>query len=189
MNVPATVVLVHFSVALVTLATANGANNDVPAELVVRGSKIATVHAKGVQIYVCVVKDGKRVWDLKAPEATFIGTDSVGKALRGKHYEGPTWECTTDGSMVKGKIIRKHDSAGAIPLLLLEASSHERVGTLSTVKFIQRLKTTGGTAPDIADARVDDEVRVPYTADYVFYGSDATTQPASRPSRNTNRRP
>jgi hypothetical protein len=165
---------------LVLLAPAtNGAENDVPTELVVTGSKVATVHAEGLQIYVCKMKDGKLVWDLKAPEATFTGTDSAGKAIAGKHYAGPTWECTSDGSIVKGKMIRKHDSAGAIPLLLLEATAHEKAGVFSSVKFIQRLKTMGGVAPDVGDAKVGDLVRVPYTADYVFYGSDATTQTPS----------
>jgi hypothetical protein len=36
----------------------------------------------------------------------------------------------------------------------------------------------GGVTPDIGDAKVGDQVKVPYTADYVFYDSDATTQSA-----------
>jgi hypothetical protein len=156
------------------------ADADIPAELRVSGSRVATVHAKGVQIYVCKMKDGQRVWEFKAPEATFAGTDSAGRHIEGKHYKGetgPVWE-SNDGSSVMGKMIRKHDREGAIPLLLIQATSNKGTGVFSTVRFVQRLNTSGGVAPAVGDAKIGDEVRVDYTADYVFYGGDATTQPA-----------
>jgi hypothetical protein len=132
----------------------------VPPELAVKGPQVAKVHATGVQIYTW---DSE--WKLKAPEATFTGD------ITGKHYAGPTWE-SADGSKVKGHKLREHPVDGAIPWLLLDCTAREGTGKLSQVTYIQRLNTTGGKAPSAA-GKSGDEMRVPYTADYVFYGTGA----------------
>ena len=55
--------------------------------------------------------------------------------------------------------------------LLLEAKSAEGPGIFARVTYIQRVNTTGGTAPTEGcdAAHAGQEVRVPYTADYFFY--------------------
>ncbi|MDB5171984.1 MAG: hypothetical protein JWN51_757 [Phycisphaerales bacterium] len=148
----------------------------VPANLRVDGPEILAVHAQGAQIYTCQPDAaGKLAWKLKAPDATFTG----GAGVKGKHYAGPTWECTTDGSKVVARKVADHPSPApdSVPWLLLEATTHSGSGILSQVIFIQRINTIGGKAPPVADAKPGDETRVPYTADYVFYGPGATTQP------------
>ncbi|MDB5357538.1 MAG: hypothetical protein JWN24_3991 [Phycisphaerales bacterium] len=150
---------------------------DVPAEIRVNGPTVLIVHAQGVQIYVCQpAPAGKLAWKLKAPDAAFTSDSGV----KGKHYAGPTWECTTDGSKVTGRKAADHAAPveDAVPWLLLEATSHDGNGALSQVTFIQRVNTIGGMAPPISDAKPGDEVRVPYSADYVFYGAGATTRSA-----------
>lgn len=147
----------------------------IPSELQVNGSLMLTVHAQGVQIYVLANgPDGKPAWKLKAPDATFSGP-----GIEGKHYAGPTWESATDGSKVVGRKLAEHASpdASAVGWLLLAAKGHEGSGALSKVTFIQRINTSGGTAPTVDGAKVGDEVKVPYRADYVFYGPGATTRP------------
>lgn len=147
----------------------------VPSDLQVHGSPLLAVHASGVQIYLFVQNaDGTSAWKLKAPDATFNGN-----GMQGKHYAGPTWECTTDGSKVVGRKIAECPSPdpNAVAWLLLEAKSHEGNGIFSRVTFVQRIRTSGGNAPPTTNAKVDDEVRVPYSADYVFFGPGATTQP------------
>ena len=138
----------------------------VPKELDVQGLRVATVHATGFQIYTW-----DSAWKLKAPDATFTGD------IPGKHYAGPTgpiWECTRDGSKVIGHRMRDHASpANAIPWLLLDAKGHDGKGILADVTYIQRLNTTGGTAPAAAGTKAGEEARVPYTADYVFFGPGA----------------
>ena len=54
-----------------------------------------------------------------------------------------------DGSVVVGEVVAKADKpeSGAIPWLLLRATSHEGSGRLSTVAFIRRANTKGGAAP------------------------------------------
>ena len=136
----------------------------VPADLEVNGPRVAKVHAAGYQVYTW-----DSAWKLKAPDATFTGD------ITGTHYKGPTWECAADGSKVMGHKLREHAAPGdAVPWLLLDASGHEGKGVLSDVTYIQRLHTTGGKAPAAAGAKTGDEVRVPYTADYVFFGPGAT---------------
>jgi FtsP/CotA-like multicopper oxidase with cupredoxin domain len=131
--------------------------------------------ARGTQIYVCqAVKNEPDTyqWTLKAPEAKLFNAQG---AQKGKHYLGPTWEWQ-DGSKVQGKVKSKVDApdAQSIPWLLLEAqnSTPKASGVLSSVKWIQRLNTVGGKAPQTGCDRFrqNREVRVSYTADYYFYG-------------------
>ena len=130
------------------------------------------VHATGVQIYEC--KPGKddptRLdWALRAPEAELI--DVAGKSA-GKHYAGPTWEAN-DGSKVVGEVVARDNGPdpGAIPWLLLRATSTTGQGAFSQVKSIQRLHTVGGKAP-AGGCGADQNgqvLRIPYSADYLFY--------------------
>jgi hypothetical protein len=136
---------------------------------------LGIVHASGFQVYTCAADaTGKLAWTLKAPDATFENASG----LKGTHSVGPTWQAD-DGSKVVGRKLREHASsvADAVPWLLLEAKSHGGNGRLSGVAFIQRIHTVGGKAPAVGDAKVGDETRVAYSADYVFYGAGATVKP------------
>jgi hypothetical protein len=127
------------------------------------------VHAKGDQVYTCKGDAGQFAWALKAPDAQLFDKD--GKPF-GKHFAGPSWEAS-DGSRVTGKAVANAPSpdADAIPWLLVNIVSHEGSGVLSSATTIQRLNTKGGKAPasgcDAANA--GKELRVQYSADYLFY--------------------
>jgi hypothetical protein len=127
------------------------------------------VHAKGDQMYTCKGDAGQFAWTLKAPEAQLFDKD--GK-LFGKHFAGPSWE-SSDGSRVTGKAVANVPSpdGDSIPWLLVNIVSHEGKGVLSNATTIQRLNTKGGKAPASGcDAsHMGQEVRVPYSADYLFY--------------------
>jgi hypothetical protein len=127
------------------------------------------VHAKGDQIYTCTGEGGTFTWTLKAPEAQLFDKD--GKEF-GKHFAGPSWEAK-DGSRVTGKAVANAPSpdADAIPWLLVNIVSHEGSGVLARATTIQRLNTKGGKAPTAGcDAgHAGQEVRVAYSADYLFY--------------------
>lgn len=134
---------------------------------------IASVHAKGVQIYECrAPKDaqGKFEWAFAGPEAELA--DAQGKRV-GKHYAGPHWEAL-DGSKVVGTVLRKADApdANAIPWLLLGAKSVGPDGTFSGISSIQRVNTAGGKAPaeGCSAANAGETARVAYTTDYLLYG-------------------
>lgn len=130
---------------------------------------LVKVHAKGDQVYACRNDGAQFSWTLKAPDAQLFDKD--GKPF-GKHFAGPSWEAN-DGSRVVGKAVANAPSpnADSIPWLLVKVASHEGTGALSTATSIQRLNTKGGKAPASGcdAAHADQEIRVPYSADYVFY--------------------
>lgn len=127
------------------------------------------VHAKGDQVYACKGDAPQFAWTLKAPDAQLFDKD--GKAF-GKHFAGPSWEAQ-DGSRVTGKAVANAPSPDpdSIPWLLVNIVGHEGSGVLSRATTIQRLNTKGGKAPATGcDAsHAGQEVRVPYSADYLFY--------------------
>ena len=133
---------------------------------------LSQAHATGVQIYGCKADGAQFAWTLKGVDAQL--TDKDGKPF-GKHYSGPTWEAK-DGSRITGKAAANYPSPDkdAIPWLLISVASHSGgEGALTKVTSIQRLNTRGGKEPagGCDKAHVDQEVRVPYTADYVFFAA------------------
>jgi hypothetical protein len=140
-----------------------------PAGWMEPGKELVRYHAKGVQIYVATAgADGTLAWKFKAPEAEL--TDDAGKSA-GKHFAGPTWEAA-DGSKVVGQkpSARPSPNPQSVPELQLSAKSHDGAGVFATVAMIERLNTRGGVAPAMeATVKAGDEIRIPYTADYVFF--------------------
>ena len=127
------------------------------------------VRGTGNQIYTCTMEGAQFRWSLKAPEAKLF--DKGGKSF-GRHFAGPSWEAN-DGSLVVGKAAANAPApdGDSIPWLLVKIVSHRGDGVLSPVTTIQRLNTSGGKAPAAGcDAtHAGQEVRVPYSADYLFY--------------------
>jgi hypothetical protein len=127
------------------------------------------VHANGDQVYTCKGESAQFTWTLKAPDAQLFDKD--GKPF-GKHFAGPSWEAN-DGSRVTGKAVANAPSPDpeSIPWLLVNIVSHDGNGVLSNATTIQRLNTKGGKAPASGcDAsHAGQEVRVSYSADYLFY--------------------
>jgi hypothetical protein len=124
---------------------------------------------KGVQIYTCKASAGRYAWSLKGPEASL--QDAKGNTI-GKHFAGPSWQAS-DGSTVVGQPLNLSPSpdAGAIPWLVLQAKSHTGNGLMAGVQYIVRTRTEGGVAPATGcdAAHVGHEVRVPYSALYLFF--------------------
>ena len=127
------------------------------------------LHAKGDQVYICKEGVTQFAWTLKAPDAQLF--DKNDKPF-GKHFAGPSWEAK-DGSRVTGKAVANAPSpdADSIPWLLVTVATHDGAGVLSRATTIQRLNTKGGKAPASGcdSTHSGQEVRVPYTADYLFY--------------------
>jgi hypothetical protein len=143
----------------------------VPAQIQAPANEklLLQVHAKGDQVYTCKEGVTQFAWTLKAPDAQLFDKD--GKPF-GKHFAGPSWEAS-DGSRVVGKAVANAPSpdADSIPWLLVNIVSHEGSGALSPATSIQRINTKGGKAPATGcdTAHAGQELRVPYSADYVFY--------------------
>lgn len=138
-----------------------------------------SIAARGVQIYECraaaATAGGTRhEWAFVAPEAELFDAD--GHAI-GRHGAGPHWTFE-DGTRVTGRVTGRAEApqAGAIPWLLLESRTTPPNGPLNAMndlRSIQRVNTAGGKAPAEAcqPAEAGSRVRVPYTADYLFYGA------------------
>jgi hypothetical protein len=137
-------------------------------------SLVLTAAAKGVQIYEC--RAGKEAgapdeWALVAPEAELF--DARGNRI-GQHGAGPHWQAL-DGSRTVGTAKARADAPNpdAIPWVLLAARPDGPNGSFSTITSVQRINTVGGKAPATACSRSSygATVRVPYSADYLFYSA------------------
>src|SRR5579863_4481994 len=99
-------------------------------------------------------------------------------------FGSPTWQSSFDSSAVWGNKLASINAgtdpscptSGAIPCLLLQAIGSQTGPTggksMTVTTYIQRLNTTGGSAPSTGCALSTDvgsQVLVPYTADYYFY--------------------
>ena len=99
-------------------------------------------------------------------------------------FGSPTWQSSFDSSVVWAKALKSIPAgsdascshAGAIPCLLLQSIGSQQGpsgGSLMTkTAYIQRLNTTGGTAPVDGCSSATDAGKqklVPYTADYYFF--------------------
>ncbi len=126
---------------------------------------VLSVHAEGAQVYECKAgSDGKLAWAFREPIATLL---LDGKTI-GRHYAGPSWE-HIDGSAVVGKAVGNAPgaTAGDIPWLKLEVSSHRGSGVLTSVTTVQRINTHGGKL-DGACETAGSFKSAPYSAEYVF---------------------
>lgn len=104
-------------------------------------------------------------------------------------FGSATWQSSFDSSKVWAQVLHSNSilagsdpscpNTGAIPCLLLQSiGSADGPGggtMLSKTTFVQRLNTSGGSAPaDGCSTAVDvgSQVLVPYTADYYFFHQD-----------------
>jgi hypothetical protein len=109
---------------------------------------------------------------LKQPDAALY--DSAFTQI-GTHGLGPNWTSTVDGSIVVGaKVNQAAGMTGAVPWLLLMATSNTGTGVFSNITYVQRLNTAGGPAPASCDATNTTDLRVPYSADYYFFTGGTT---------------
>ena len=150
------------------VATACTIAPTIPDNLVPANAQLAmVVPAKGVQIYECRKKANADAleWAFVAPDADLY--DIRGHRI-GTHGAGPFWQAA-DGSRVVAKVSSRADSPqGAIPWLLLSASSNGPEGSFSKVTHIQRVNTYGGNAP-AKPCTAGEQARVHYAADYRFF--------------------
>jgi uncharacterized protein (TIGR03118 family) len=132
---------------------------------------VAHLFAVGVQIYRW---DGI-AWGFVAPSA-LLYADPNHHAQVVTHFgtpTGPAWETKSGSRVVAQRVDSCTPDATAIPWLLLRAISRTGPGLFSDISYVQRVNTVGGLAPATPGAAVGEESQVPYTADYVFYRSNA----------------
>ena len=166
----------------------------VPQELNVPAGNVLFLKAfaTGTQNYVCVTTPAGVGWKFIGPQATLfhefkgavqqqLTTHFLSADLADTPVARPTWQHSFDSSRVWGRVVASATDpafvkAGAIPWLLLQAAGTD-VGpaggdVLALTTFIQRINTSGGTAPATGctqASHVGTLALVPYTTDYYFY--------------------
>lgn len=159
-------------------------------------------HAIGTQNYVCVPSGSGFAWSLFTPQATLFGTN--GQQLT-THFFSPNpdpednltvraaWQNSHDSSTVWARVTDSSSDAnfvapGAIPWLTAQTAGVQEgplgSGQMTTITFIQRLNTVGGSAPATGCGLATDVGKrafVPYEADYFFF--EDPTQRGQRDGR------
>jgi Protein of unknown function (DUF3455) len=121
-----------------------------------------------VQTYSCEFDAQHHLgWVFRSPQATLF--DARGHAAAW-HVAGPSWGAQ-DGSRIEGRVLaqRPSETLASIPQLLLETHSTSGIGTLSVVRYVQRVHTVGGLMPTAPCSTEHEIGSSPYLADYVFY--------------------
>lgn len=160
--------------ATITLRAEPGNDNrapEVPATLQVPAGNKPSFHAYavGVQLYLWTINPTNAAlgsWVFKAPEAVLFDANAN---IVGIHYAGPTWESNSGSKVVGARVAGVTRDAGAIPWLLLRATTADGPGIFARTTYIQRVNTVGGLAPATPGTVAGQEARVPYTAEYFFY--------------------
>ena len=156
--------------------------------------------AAGTQGYICLPTTTGVSWTVNSsrPEATLFGQDVqiithfLSPDTNPNEFApsplpvgSPTWQSSLDSSAVWAKALTPSvaagsdascPNAGAIPCLLLQAIGSKEGPTggklMAQITFIQRLNTSGGSAPAAGCSAAGDVGKltlVPYTADYYFF--------------------
>lgn len=131
------------------------------------GNRLAfRTYAIGVQVYSW----NGTSWTFVEPVATLFA-DARYNGEVGTHYVGPTWESNSGSKVVAARVPGKGctPDTSAIPWLILKKVSSDGPGIFGAVTFIQRVNTTGGTAPTTPGSVVGERKEIPYTAEYYFY--------------------
>ena len=141
------------------------------------GPTVATIKVAGNQTYTW--SQSAHAWQGARPTATFTGTTAANKSIAGDLLPGPAW-LADDGSLVFATKLRDVPApdAHSLPWQLLQATNHLGLGVFSTTTYIQRTQTRGGMPPDSPGTVDNQQVQVPYSATFIFYGPDTAIQPA-----------
>ncbi len=131
-------------------------------------TEIARYRASGVQVYRCT----GQAWVFVEPVASLTSHRGHNKVTQAIHFRGPSWQSVKDGSLVEAKALANSPVEGAIPELLLEATTTRGDGVFGQVTYVQRLNTKGGLAP--AGSCTDGNVEsVKDQADYRFFAKSS----------------
>lgn len=124
----------------------------------------ARYYGIGTQNYMW---DGSE-WYFIGPTADLYASPK-GDGKVGIHYSGPTWVSTSGSGVVGRQVDQCTPDPQSIPWLLMTAVSSRGPGIFDGTTHIQRLNTVGGLTPTVPGTSYGDIVRVPYSAEYVFY--------------------
>jgi hypothetical protein len=130
-------------------------------------AEVLRLHSKGVQIFRCENLQTGLHWSFRQPEAELIATDGTPVGRHGAKF---SFEYA-DGSKLVSEVVDHVPSPNddTLPWLLLSSHSYGK-GVLAGVTYVQRIETVGGMPPSSCQqAQLNQVLRVPFQADFVFY--------------------
>lgn len=133
-------------------------------QLAAPARSVLVLHAYGVGVQI--YRWNGTSWGFVAPSATLYA-DANNQGVVATHFGGPTWQSNSGGTVVGNVANRCPVDPASIPWVSLTGVA-DGPGIFEKVTFIQRLNTVGGNAPSTPGS-LDEIVKVPYTADYLFY--------------------
>lgn len=133
-------------------------------QLAAPAGSVLVLHAYGVGVQI--YRWNGTSWGFVAPSATLYA-DANNRGVVATHFGGPTWQSNSGGTVVGTVANRCPVDPASIPWVSLTGVA-DGPGIFEKVTFIQRLNTVGGNAPSTPGA-LNEVVKVPYTADYLFY--------------------
>lgn len=133
-------------------------------QLAAPAGSVLVLHAYGVGVQI--YRWNGTSWGFVAPSATLYA-DAGNQGIVATHFGGPTWQSNSGGTVVGTVVNRCPVDPASIPWVSLTGVA-DGPGIFEKVTFIQRLNTVGGNAPSTPGS-LDEVVKVPYTADYLFY--------------------
>ena len=133
-------------------------------QLAAPAGSVLVLHAYGVGVQI--YRWNGTSWGFVAPSATLYA-DANNQGVVATHFGGPTWQSNSGGTVVGTVANRCPVDPASIPWVSLTGVA-DGPGIFEKVTFIQRLNTVGGNAPSTPGS-LDEVVKVPYTADYLFY--------------------
>ena len=161
-----------FFVLLATIAAAAPIDTDLPADfsLPVGHHAIFNAPASGDAIYECAAAGDGYSWQLKGVSAKLLDSDGH---LFATQNDVSSW-LAIDGSQISGRVA-KATEAPRYGDALYTITSKSSGGVFSQISDVVRDHVTGGQPPAQACDRSElhRSVRVPFTADYIFFQAES----------------
>lgn len=133
-----------------------------------KAQKTMELQGKGTQLFQCV-RDAKGLyWKFVSPQAELVNANGVLIVRQGADFSF----FAKDGSMLAAKITRWDESNDRNNLrdVLFTTQSRGKKGTLTGVRFVQRLDGKGGMPlTRCSPSQLGSSLSVPFSARYVFF--------------------
>jgi len=131
------------------------------------GVEVLRLEGRGSQVFRCESQPAGLRWTYRLPEAEL--RDAQGQLVM-RHGVNLSFE-HVDGSRLVGDIIDHvpSPSGDSLPWLLLKTSEFGE-GALEGIAYVQRINTVGGMPPPSCEpGQLNQVLRVPFSADFVFF--------------------
>lgn len=150
-------------IASATLLTACSSLIDPPSE----AKEVLRLEASGEQVFRCARDSQGWYWKFQSPNAYLF--DPITNQAVAKHGYNFAF-VHNDGSALSARIKHVEPNPGHLSEALFATRSNANDGVFHGVRYVQRLNTQGGLPKSrCVEAQKEQYLRVPFTADFVFY--------------------